>query len=108
MVMAIPSLIKEIGEHFGLEEEDLMRQSLLTFLMEKKRSCLQDRLELLSRYGVMDADELEERIARGVVQEHPAWEDVIVIENLEAEVERLDRDIERLSAGSDHRPADIP
>ena len=105
--MAI-NYIKEISERFGLEEEDLVRQSLLTFLMEKKRACLQDRLALLSRYGVTNAEELEERIAQGTIQEHPAWENVIILENLETEIERIDRDIERLSTDSSYRPAEVP
>jgi len=33
---------------------------------------------------------LERAIQEGSVEEHPAWEDVIVLENLDAEIARID------------------
>ncbi|MCW3130322.1 MAG: hypothetical protein N2V75_09540, partial [Methanophagales archaeon] len=56
--------------------------SLIAYFIEKKRMSMKDRLEILERYGVKSAKELEEKIKRGDVKEHPAWEDLITVENL--------------------------
>ncbi len=79
-----------IAEAFGLSENDLYQHALKSFLLDKKRQVLQQKLETLARYGVHSAAELESKIAQGEVQEHPAWEDLIVVENLTAYLEELD------------------
>ncbi len=48
------------------------------------------QLEILARYGAESIADLEAKIAQGLVAEHPAWEDLIVAENLSARLEELD------------------
>ena len=78
-----------IAESFGLSENALYQHALKSFLLEKKRQVLQQKLEILARYGVNSINELEVKIAQGEVREHPAWEDLIVSENLTANLEEL-------------------
>ena len=52
-----------------------------------------EKRELLSRQGVYSASELEEAIREGGVTEPPSWEDLIVIENLEEKIKKLDKEI---------------
>jgi len=80
----------QIAASFGLAEKDLFQQALVSYLNDKKRQVLQLRLELLARYGVDSVPDLESKIAEGAVVEHPAWEDLIVAENLSARLEELD------------------
>ena len=49
-----------------------------------------ERLKLLSRYRIVSKEEWEREIQKGEIEEHPAWEDLILLENLEAELERID------------------
>ena len=51
-------------------------------LDERKRRILQTRLEILPSYNAAAAEDLEAEIASGEAPEHPAWEDLILIENL--------------------------
>jgi hypothetical protein len=51
---------------------------------------LLERLELLSRNKATSKDELQRKIEDGEIAEHPAWEDLIVVENLDAELKRID------------------
>ena len=44
-------------------------------MREKKRQTLQLKLEILARYRTSSFNDLESRIARGQVVEHPAWEE---------------------------------
>lgn len=61
---------------------------------------MQLKLDILDRYGADSLADLEARIANGVVVEHPAWEDLIVAENLTERLEELD-----VQLGDLHRAA---
>ena len=92
----------QIAASLGLAESELFQQALVSFLNDKKRQVLQLKLELLARYGVDSVSELESKIADGAVVEHPAWEDLIVAENLSARLEELDGHLNSLQkAGTD-------
>jgi hypothetical protein len=80
----------KIATSLGLTESELFRQALVSFLREQKRQILQHRLDILARYGAASFQDLESRIAQGVIAEHPAWEDLIVAENLTVRLEELD------------------
>lgn len=79
----------QIAQLFNLSTEELFEEALVSLLREKKREVLQARLELLTRYGVASLVELTDRIAVAEIAEHPAWEDSITLENLEARLEEL-------------------
>ena len=80
----------QIADVFGLSEQDLFQQALISFLHEKKRQVLRQRLDILARYDVDSPEALEAKIATGTIPEHPVWEDCIVVENLTARQEELD------------------
>jgi len=80
----------KVALSLGLAESELFQQALISFLREKKRQVLQLKLNILARYGAESLAGLESRIARGDVVEHPAWEDLIVAENLTVRLEELD------------------
>jgi len=93
----------EIATSLGLSESELSRQALVSFLREQKRQALQLRLDILARYGADSLADLESRIAQGIVAEHPAWEDLIVAENLTARLEELDAHLNRLQDAREDR-----
>jgi hypothetical protein len=86
----------QIATLFGVSEDELSRQALVSLLREKKREILQLRLDLLTRYGAESVADLEAKIAKGAVVEHPAWEDLIAAENLGSRLEELDAYLDRL------------
>ncbi len=100
------TMVKEtaakIAGALGMSEEALFRQALVSFLHQQKREVLQHRLEILARYGVDSLETLESRIARGEIAEHPAWEDLIVAENLAARQEELDAYLDDLQEAEKH------
>jgi len=96
MMAAAMTTGTKIAELLGLTENELCQQALLSLLYEKKREVLQQRLNILARYGAGSLEDLESKIAEGAMAEHPAWEDMIVVENLSARVEELDDAISTL------------
>lgn len=67
-----------------------------SLLEEKKHQVLQLKQELLTRYGVTSIIDFEKKIADSVVAEHPGWEDLIAVENLDAQLEEIDTHLKNL------------
>lgn len=93
----------DIAVSLGISEGELFRQALVSFLKDKKRQTLQLKLDILARYGVNTVADLDARIAHGSVSEHPAWEDLIVAENLTARLKELDDYLEHLQVAGGNR-----
>lgn len=93
-------ILEEFAKVLGLKEEEVLQDALRSLLREKKRQILQTRLEILARYKATSLEDLEAKIVSGETPEHPAWEDLIVIENLTAHLSELDAYINRLRTAS--------
>ena len=100
----VMSQVTKIATSLGLSEDELFRQSLISFLHEQKRQVLQLKLDILARYGAESPMDLETKIAQAVVVEHPAWEDLIVTENLTARLVELNDYLDNLQNPENHRP----
>ena len=88
--------VPEIAQTLGLAEDDLIQEALRSLIKEKRRQVMEERLEILARYGAVSVDDLERKIASGEVLEHPAWEDLIMAENLTAHLVTLNEHLKRL------------
>lgn len=93
-------IIRKVAEDIGVSVDELTVSGLLALLREKRRKIMLDRLEILGRYGASSTEELEKKIKNGMVVEHPAWEDLIQLENLEAAIAIIDEDIETIRKAS--------
>ncbi len=81
--MKTATALRNISERLGIPEDTLVRESLVSFLRERRRALMAERFEILDRYGVHSAEELRSRIESGILPEHPTWEDYIELVNLE-------------------------
>ena len=100
---SVTATTTKIATSLGLTESELFQQALVSFLREQKRQILQHRLDILARYGADSIADLESRITQGVVVEHPAWEDLIVAENLTVRLEELDAYLDDVQGAEDDR-----
>ena len=96
------SIPTKIAAALGVKTHELLREALASLLKEKKRFALRERLEILSRYEVSTLSELEQGISLGLIPEHPAWEDLIVIENLSSNLKEIDAYLENLQRDESH------
>lgn len=83
-------VIDEISRYMELDREALLKQGVEAFLRDRKRRLMLDRHQILSRYHVSNSAEMGEKIQSGELEEHPAWEDLITLENLEEAIQKLD------------------
>ena len=86
-------LIEELSRKYAVPVDAFLRTGVELALQERKKSHLRERLEILSRYGAESNDDLENKIRQGIISDHPAWEDLIEIKNIETEVREIDRDL---------------
>ena len=77
-------MIEEISQYVALDKDSLLEKGIESLLKERKKGVMLDRLGILSLYKVSSAEELERKIREGEIAEHPAWEDLITLENLDA------------------------
>jgi len=82
-------IAKIVAERLGIPEERLIREALREWIERKLLLVESEIKEDLLRHGVADVAELEEKIKKGEVEERPAWEDLITLENLINEKKRL-------------------
>lgn len=91
-------VIDKISQYVEMDRESLMERGVEAFLKERKRNLMLERYQLLSKYHIATAAELEEKIYSGEIEEHPTWEDLITLENIEDAIHKLDgylRDLQK-------------
>ncbi len=93
-------IIKKVAEDAGVSVDELTLSGFLSLLREKRRKVMLDRLDVLVRYDVASIADLEKKIEHGEISEHPAWEDLILLENLESAIAAIDEDIKAVQESS--------
>ncbi len=93
-------IIKKVADDAGISVDELTLSGFLSFLREKRRKVMLDRLDVLTRYGVASIEDMEKKIKHGEISEHPAWEDLILLENLESAIAAIDEDIKAVQESS--------
>lgn len=88
--------IERLSKKYSMSPEEFIKLGSALAIKEKKRGLQIERLEILSRYEVETLEELEKKIKKGTVLEHPAWEDLIEIKNIESEIAEIENDIRSL------------
>ena len=91
--MSALSQVEKISQKYATSTEEFIRSSVITNLREKQRLLQIERFEILARYQVSNAEELGHKIADGSAPEHPAWEDLIEVKNIEQEIGEIENDI---------------
>jgi hypothetical protein len=81
--------IEDIARELKVAPGTLVRQSVLAYIAQQERLARADISDLADRYRVATVSELREAVSRGQVYGHPAWEDAIEWEHLEAYLGQL-------------------
>jgi len=93
-----PEILDEVSRLVQMDRDAVLEQGLAAFLRDRRRRLKLERREILSRYSAEDSSALEEMLRSGQVPDHPAWEDLITVENLEDTIRTLDAHLRDLPA----------
>ncbi|MEW6220971.1 MAG: hypothetical protein AB1634_15770 [Thermodesulfobacteriota bacterium] len=81
--------LEQLAEDLRISPADIINRGIAAFLDRERRAVEMDIADLADRYGVHTSAELAARIERGQICSHPAWEELIEWQNLEAYRDRL-------------------
>jgi len=90
------SQVEKISQKYSVSAEEFIPSSVITNLREKQRLLQIERFEILARYQASNVEELNQKITEGSAPEHPAWEDLIEVKNIEQEINEIENDIRAL------------
>jgi len=91
--MSALSQVEKISQEYAASAEEFIRSGVITNLREKQRLLQIERFEILARYQTSSIDELNQKITEGKAPEHPGWEDLIEVKNIEREINEIENDI---------------
>jgi hypothetical protein len=86
-------IMRKIAGDTGISIEELTTSGIIALLRERRRKIMLERLDILDRYNITSSAQLENNIKEGDIAEHPAWEDLILLENLEEAINLIDEDL---------------
>jgi len=85
--------IKHVSKDLGINENVLILEGVAEYIKNRIKACMRDRLEILSRYKISSLEEFEKKVNDGSIPEHPGWEDLIIVENLENSISILKKEL---------------
>ena len=85
-------IVERLSKVLGVPPDELVRKGIEEFLESQLRICYAEINETKPRHDVKSAAELEKKIRKGSVAEHPGWEDLIVLENLEERAQKIQKE----------------
>ena len=94
--MSTLSQVEKISQKYAVSAEEFIRSGVIMNLKEKQRLLQIERFEILSRYQTSNVEGLNQKIAEGNAPEHPGWEDLIEIKNIQDEIKEIENDIREL------------
>jgi len=81
--------VRQIAQEFALSEEELVRQSLRAFLLDKAQMLESERRARCAKFGVSSLEEMDELIRNGSVEEEDILEDFQNVDYLTTEIKRI-------------------
>jgi hypothetical protein len=90
------AILERVSKVLGVSQKELVRKGLEGLLQTQLRICSAEINEIKTRYGVKTLAELEKKIENGTTDEHPAWEDLILLESLETRIKNIRKELTAL------------
>ncbi len=85
--------VKHLSKDLGINEDVLIREGIIEYIKSRIKACMRDRMKIISRYKISSLDEFEKKVREGSISEHPGWEDLIILENLENTIKKLKKEL---------------
>lgn len=90
------AILERVSKLLGVPQKELVRKGLEGLLQTQLRTSSAEINEIKTKYNVKTAAEIEKMIEKGTVEEHPAWEDLILLENLEEGIKNIRKELTAL------------
>jgi len=88
--------VKEVAQEFALDEQELIRQSLRAFLLERLRLLDAERRAKCAKFGVTTLEEMDDLLKTGQVEEEDILEDFQHVDYLTTQIQRIRQLLEEI------------
>ncbi len=89
--------ITSIARELSISEDELIKESLRTYLQDKLLEIESEIFRIKKKFGVKNIYELDKKAEEGKISEEEAFEDYFLLDNLEAEKEKIEKILEKLN-----------
>jgi len=83
-----------VAQEFALDEQELIRQSLRAFLLERLRLLDAERRAKCAKFGVTTLEEMDDLLKTGQVEEEDILEDFQHVDYLTTQAQRIQQLLE--------------
>lgn len=83
------NVIDGIAKELLMDPDELMKESVKTYLNHKLSKVESEIFILARKYGVKDVFELDARVKEGLISEKDAYEDYFAYDSLEADRDKI-------------------
>ncbi len=83
--------INFIAKELSIPEDELIKESLKTYLQDKLLEVESEIFKIKKKLDVENIHELNEKAEKGEIYEEEASEDYFLLDNLEAEREKIEK-----------------
>jgi hypothetical protein len=90
-VTLFATAVKQIVQEFALSEEEILRQSLRAFLLDRVQLLESERQARCARFGVSSLEEMDTLIRNGSLEEEDILEDFQNVDYLTTQIEHIRR-----------------
>jgi len=89
MPTKIEEIITEVSKELQVPQDQILQQSLRTFLEHRLHTVESEVFELTGRYGVSSVEEMEAHYQAGTLEEAESWRDLQCLDHLGYQRDRL-------------------
>jgi hypothetical protein len=89
--------VKTVAEELSISQDELIQESLKTYVNERLRFVNSERITLCRKFGVSSLKEMDDLIVKGNVKEEDILEDFQRVDYLTAEAKKLENILKEIS-----------
>ena len=80
-----------LAEKLNLSKDEMLRESLKTFLERKLREIKTEIFKIRTKYGVSSVEEFEGLYRKGKIEEKDTWQELQQLDHLEFKKDELEK-----------------
>lgn len=79
------SIFETVAKEFHMKQEELLKESVRIYLIQKLYKIESEIYLILKKYGVKNILDMDSKIKEGLIKEEQAYEEYFSLDNLETE-----------------------
>lgn len=90
------AVIDMVAKELHMNPKKLLNESLKSYLEKRLSKVEADIFLIAKKHGVKDVFELDAKVKKGFISEKDAYDDYFILDNLEADSEKIKKFLEKL------------